>query len=177
MSSSMMAVMAIGLIFPVAPWWVFCGWVGFANIGIKLGDEAIIAGFSLGITGEAIAPSDPGFVGSPATFSHAAMGDPQRTAFRSKTDIGNAERVFGIPAAMRFLETLKVCRFGRFKPVMLPENQFSSKRRVKICQVVDYRRNLARISCCETNRDVTAGKKTRRKHETSPRTHCKQKQL
>ena len=78
---------------------------------------------------------------------------------------------------MRFLETLKVYRFGRFKPVMLSKNWFSSRRRVRICQVVDCCRNMTRISCCETNRDVTIGKEMGRKWETSPKTHCKQKQL
>ena len=133
MSPSMMAIMATGLTFPVAPWRVFCGWIGVVDIGIELGEEATIAGFPPGITGDAIAPPDPGFVGSPATFLHVGMGDPQRTAFRSKADTGNAERVFGISPARRFPETLKSCRFGRFKPVMLPENRFSSRRRVRIC--------------------------------------------
>ena len=66
------------------------------DIGIKLDEKATIVGFSLGITGDAIAPSDPGFVGSPTTFLHVGMGDPQRTTFQSKADIGNMERVFGI---------------------------------------------------------------------------------
>lgn len=119
MSPSMMAIMATGLIFPVALWWVFCGWVGIADIDIELGKKASIARFPLGIIDEAIAPSNPGFVGPPATFLHAGMGDPQRIAFLSKANIGNAERVFSNPATMQFIETLKVCRFRRFKPVKL----------------------------------------------------------
>lgn len=117
----MMAIMATGLILLMAPWCVFCGWVGIVDIDIELGKKASIAGFPPGIIGEAIAPSDPGFVGPPATFLHAGMGDPQRIAFQSKADIGNAERVFSNPATMQFIETLKVYRFGRFKPVMLSE--------------------------------------------------------
>ena len=43
--------------------------------------------------------------------------------------------------------------------------------------MVDWRRNLAQISRCEKNRDIITGKEMGRKRETSPRTHCKQKQL
>ena len=132
MSPTMIAIMATGLILP-DPWRVFCGWIGVVDIDIELGEEATTAGFLPGTTGDAIAPSDPGFVGSLATFLHIGMGDPQRIAFRSKEDTGNVERVFGISPAKRFPETLKSCRFGRFKPVMVPENRFSSRRRVRMC--------------------------------------------
>lgn len=59
---------------------------------------------TVGTNGEAMAPSDPGFLGSASHFSNGA---PQRNGFRPKEDSEKPDRVFGISPERRLPETLK----------------------------------------------------------------------
>lgn len=55
---------------------------GFELAGMELGEEEIVlVGLLPGFSGEAIAPSDPGFVGSVPIDLHGCIGDPQRAWF------------------------------------------------------------------------------------------------
>ena len=85
-SPSIMAMRATELIFaePGFPgfWCLF--WVGFVFVfvGMELGvDETMLVGFVPGFSGEAMAPSVPGFVGSVTMVLHGCIGDPQRAWF------------------------------------------------------------------------------------------------
>lgn len=73
----------------------------------------------LGTNGEAIAPWDPGFLGSAA---HCSTGAPQRDGFSPNEDLGKPDKVFGISPERRLPETLKSCNAGRLMLGMLPEN-------------------------------------------------------
>lgn len=81
-----------------------------------------------GNNGEAMAPSDPGLVGSDA---HFFTGAPQRNGFCPNDDSGKLDNGLGISPERRLPETLNSWRSGRLKSGMWPENLFPSRRRVR----------------------------------------------
>ena len=89
----------------------------------------MVVGLLLGGTsGEAMAPSDPGFVGSGAQF---LIGAPQRNGFCPNEDSGKFDKDLGISPERRLPETLNSWRPGRFTSGMWPENLLPSRRRVR----------------------------------------------
>lgn len=96
-----------------------------------LGEDDTVVGMlprGTGTSGEAMAPSDPGLLGSATHFSNGA---PHRNGFCPKEDWGKPDSDFGISPERRFPETLRSCRPGRFTSGMRPENRLSSRRRVR----------------------------------------------
>lgn len=85
-----MAINASGLIFAVLPlWWVFEDLFGDDFVdGNELGDDDTIVGLVFGINGDAMAPSDPGLVGSLTISLQGCIGAPHRAAFCAKADNG-----------------------------------------------------------------------------------------
>lgn len=81
-----------------------------------------------------MAPSDRGLVGSETTSSSVQLriGAPHKDGFGAKQDSGKPESDLGISPERRLPETLKSCRLGMFRVGMLPENRFSSRRRVRM---------------------------------------------
>ena len=102
--------------------------VGVFGIGLGEDDTLVVGLLFGGINSDAMALSDPGFVGSGAQF---LIGAPQRNGFCPNEDSGNFDKDLGISPEKRLLETLNSWSSGRFKSGMWPENLLPSRRRVK----------------------------------------------
>lgn len=126
-SPTMMAISATGLILEAPFSCVLLLVVGVGDFEIEVGEDDIVGVLFGGNSGEAMAPSDPGFVGS---GKHGFIGAPQRNGFCENEDSGNVDKGFGISPESLLPETLKSWRVGRLTAGMLPEKLFPSRRRV-----------------------------------------------
>ncbi|KAM1255812.1 hypothetical protein ACFX2G_030607 [Malus domestica] len=78
-----------------------------------------------------MAPSDQGQVGSFDVPSQLCTGDPHRPGFSAKAVTGKIEKDLDISPVRRFADTLRSCRFGRFRPDIELEKWFGPSQSVR----------------------------------------------
>jgi hypothetical protein len=105
----MIAIKTIGLILEPLFSWLLTFVVGFV-VGIVLGEDETVGILLLGTNGEAMAPSEPGLLGS---ASHFFNGAPHRNGFCPKDEPEKPDKDAGISPERTFPETLKSCKPGR----------------------------------------------------------------
>ncbi|KAM1350555.1 hypothetical protein ACFX2F_004497 [Malus domestica] len=76
-----------------------------------------------------MAPSDQGRVGSFDVPSQLCTGDPHRPRFSAKAVTGKIEKDLGISPIRLFADTLRSCRFGKFRPDIKLEKRFDPSQK------------------------------------------------